>query len=434
MIDDPRRPAPSRTWLVAVGSAVAVVVVVAVVGLAAGSGHHRSAASLSGVFPSPNASLSVLPSPLPSDLPSPSPSDLPSPSASDATAAAVATATPLPSPTGPVPTAPAGFYFCQGRAGMATCADDTGTPTRQTAIAMLGPNDETYNQRDGTIYYREALSDAHGNVERISRVPLAGGAPQIVVQGPSMLNETQVAFGSPISSPDGDFLAYGQMTLAFNVPGGPTQTPSPGAQTVGPPSGPPNAPVTTRLVQIKIQNLHNLKAPPVIVPPSMVSSDIAAYPLLGWSADGRQLFLVGPGGKVDSLAIGTDGVASGVSTVFDPAALAPGCQVAQTLLSSSGDFFVVSWCANTINVVKVHNGTPQPFGSLVNTTGWAVGSAQLDTTGRVLALTWSAPPSSPQCVEVDGGARIVDGVPTAITLETTPGCIYNPGPMVASSP
>ena len=257
MIDDPRRPAPSRTWLVTVGSAVAVVVVVAVVGLAAGGGHHRTAASLSGVVPSPNASLSVLPSPSPSDLPS----NLLSPSASDATAAAVATATPLPSPTGPVPTAPAGFYFCEGQTGMATCADGTGTPTRQTAIAMLGPNDETYNPRDGTIYYREALSDAHGNVERISRVPLAGGTPQILVQGPSMLNETQVAFGSPISSPDGDFLAYGQMTLAFDVPGGPTQTPSPGAQTVGPPSGPPNAPVTTRLVQIKIQNLHNLKVP-----------------------------------------------------------------------------------------------------------------------------------------------------------------------------
>ncbi len=191
-------------------------------------------------------------------------------------------------------------------------------------------------------------------------------------------------------------------------------------------------------MQIKIQNLHNLKSPPVIVPPSLVSSDIAADPLLGWAADGRQLFLVGPGGKVDSLAIGTDGIATGVRTVFDPAALAPGCQVAQTLLSSSGDFFVVSWCANTINVVKVHNGTAQPFGSLVNTTGWAVGGAELDTTGRVLALSWSAPPSSPQCVEVDGSARIIDGVPTAITLETTPGCIFHAPPgapaVAASSP
>jgi hypothetical protein len=427
VIDDPRRAGPSRTWLVAVGSAVAVVGVVAVVGLAAGNGNHRPVASLSGVFPSPNVSLSVIPSALPSDLPSPAPSDM--------TSMLVATATPLASPTGPVPTPTAGgFYFCQGDTGMATCADGTGAPTHQLAISMLGPNDETYNQHAGYIYYREQLSNGHGNVERISRVPLSGGAPQIVVQGPDELNETQVSFGSPISSPDGNFLAYGQMTLAFNAPGGPTQIPSPGEQTVGPPSGPPNAPVTTRRVQIKIQNLHDLKAPPAIVPPSMVSSDIAAYPLLGWSADGRQLFLVGPGGKVDSLAIGTNGVASGVTTVFDPATLAPGCQVAQTLLSSSGDFFVVSWCANTINVVKVHNGTPQPFGSLVNTTGWEVGSAQLDTTGRVLALSWSAPPSSPQCVEVDGGARIVDGVATAITLETTPGCIYNPGPMAASSP
>jgi hypothetical protein len=419
VIEGPRRQGSSRTWLVAVGSAVAVVVVVTVVGVAAGSGHHRSAASHSGVFPRPNVSLSALPSAVPSDLPSPSPSDT--------TSTVVATATPLASPTGPVPAAPAGFYFCQGATGMATCADGTGMPTHQLAISLLGPNDETYNQRNGYIYYRELLSDAHGNVERISRVPLSGGAPQIVVQGPDMLNETQVSFGSPISSPDGDFLAYGQMTLAFNVPGGPTQTPSPGAQTVGPPSGPPNTPVTTRLVQIKIQNLHDLNAPPTIVPPSMVSSDIAAYPLLGWSADGRQLFLVGPGGKVDSLAIGTDGVATGVSTVFDPATLAPGCQVAQTVLSSSGDFFVVSSCTNTINVVKVHDGTPQPYGSIVNTTGWQVDSAQLDTTGRVLALTWSAPPSSPQCVEVDGGARVVDGVPTAVTVETTPGCLYNPG-------
>jgi hypothetical protein len=431
VIDDPRPRASSRTWLLALGSAVAVLLVVAIVGLAAGNGRHRSATSLSGVFPSPTISQSVLPSSLPSAL-------LGS-SASDMASTVVATATPLASPAGMVPTAPsAGFYFCQGATGMATCADQTGKATRQLAISMLGPNDETYNQRDGYVYYRESLSDAHGSVERISRVALTGGAPQIIVQGPDMLNETQVSFGSPISSPDGDFLAYGQMTIAFNAPGGPTQTPSPGAQTVGPPSGPPNVPntpVTTRLVQIKIQNLHDLKAPPAIVPPSMMSSDIAAYPLLGWSADNKQLFLVGPGGKVDSIAIGADGVATGVSTVFDPATLAPDCQVSQTVLSSSGDFFVVSSCTNTINVVKVHKGTPQPYGSIVKTTGWQVDSAQLDTTGQVLALTWSAPPNSPQCVAVDGGARIVDGVPTAITLETTPGCIYNPGPAVeVSSP
>ena len=145
------------------------------------------------------------------------------------------------------------------------------------------------------------------------------------------------------------------MTLAFDVPGGPTETPSPGAQTVGPPSGPPNAPLTTRLVH------DSESAQPQVAAGDRASvageQRIAAYPLLGWSADGRQLFLVGPGGKVDSLAISTDGVATGVSTVFDPASLAPGCQVAQTLLSPSGDFFVVSWCANTINVVKVHDGT-----------------------------------------------------------------------------
>jgi hypothetical protein len=123
--------------------------------------------------------------------------------------------------------------------------------------------------------------------------------------------------------------------------------------------------------------------------------------------------------------------------VFDPAAVTPGCQVAQTLLSSSGDFFVVASCAKTIDVVKVHDEKPQPFGSLVNTEGWEVDTAELDTTGHVLALTWDAPPSSPQCVAVSGSARIIDGVPTAIQLQTTPGCIFNGpgGPLVgASSP
>ncbi len=43
--------------------------------------------------------------------------------------------------------------------------------------------------------------------------------PQIVVQGPDMVNETEVSFGSPVSSPDGNFLAYGQMTIANDVPG-----------------------------------------------------------------------------------------------------------------------------------------------------------------------------------------------------------------------
>jgi hypothetical protein len=164
------------------------------------------------------------------------------------------------------------------------------------------------------------------------------------------------------------------------------------------------------------------------VPVSMVNSDVDAGPLLGWSSDGKQLFLVGPGGKVDSLAIGADGVATGIRTMFDPATVIPGCQVAQTLLSSSGDFFVVASCAQTINVVKVHNGTPQPFGMLVNTNGWQVDDAELDTTGRVVVLSWYAPPGPPQCVEVDGSARIIDGVPTAIQLETTPGCMTAGGP------
>jgi hypothetical protein len=212
--------------------------------------------------------------------------------------------------------------------------------------------------------------------------------------------------------------------------------------TIGPPGGPPNGPIQLRLVQIKIQNLHNLTAPPAIVPPSMVSSDVAAGPLLGWSADSKQLFLVGPAGKVDALAIGKGGVATGVSTVFDPATVAPGCQVAQTLLSSSGAFFVVASCANSIDVVKVYDGKPTPFGSLVNTAGWQVDVAELDTTGQVLALTWGdAGPNAPQCVSVSGSARIIDGVPTAIQLHTTPGCIYhggsgNPGgpALPASSP
>jgi hypothetical protein len=425
MSDDPnvRPPARSRSWLVALGSAVAVVIVVVVATVAVSSGRHRSAASSSGVSPSP------------SGVPSPSGQPLsPTPTDPNATTV-VATATPLASPTGPVPTAPAGgFYLCQGDAGMATCADGTGTPIRQLGIPMLAPGDATYNARDGYLYYRELLSNAHGSVERISRVALTGGTAQIVVQGPDSLNETDVSFGSPTSSPDGNFLAYGQMTLAFNVPGGPMQIASPGAETVGPVSGPPHAPTTARLVQIKIQNLRDLKAPPVIVPLSLMSSDIAADPLLGWSADSRQLFLIGPGHKVDSLAIGTDGVATRVATVFDPAAVAPGCQISQTLLSTSGDFFVVASCMNTIDAYKVHNGKAERFGTIVNTAGWYVDTAQLDTTGRVLDVTWFAPPNSPQCEEVGGSARIIDGVPTAVEIQTTPGCIFHGRSAEVASP
>ena len=167
-----------------------------------------------------------------------------------------------------------------------------------------------------------------------------------------------------------------------------------------------------------------------------LAADLAVIALLGLFQAVQiliELFLVGPGGKVESLTIGTDGVAAGVRALFDPAAMTPGCQVAQTLLSSSGEFFVVSSCANTIDVVKVRNGAPQPFGMLVNTTGWQVNAAELDTTGRVLALTWFAPPGPPQCVSVDGSARIIDGVPTAIQLETTPGCISAGGPPVGVS-
>jgi hypothetical protein len=424
MSDNSRHPSTrSRTWLVALGAAVAVVIVVIVATVSVGSGRHRSAAGSSGVAPGPSGQ------PSPSEPSSPTPSD---PNATTV----VATATPLASPTGPMPTAPdGGFYLCQGDPGMATCGDATGMPIRQLGIPMLAPGDATYNLRDGYLYYRELLSNAHGSVERISRVALTGGTAQIVVQGPDSLNETDVSFGSPTSSPDGNFLAYGQMTLAFNVPGGPTQIASPGAEAVGPSNGPPGAPTTTRLVQIKVQNLHNLKAPPVIVPLSLMSSDIAADPLLGWSADSRQLFLIGPGHKVDSLAIGADGIATRVATVFDPAAVAPGCQISQTLLSASGDFFVVASCASTIEAFKVHNGKAERFGSLVNTAGWYVDTAQLDTTGRVLEVTWDAPPNSPQCVEVGGSARIIDGVPTAVQIQTTPGCIYNDGSAaIASSP
>ena len=433
MIDEPRRPRSSSPWLVAIASASAVILVVVVVALAVDSGRHQSASSSSGVFPSPTTFSTLQPSLFQTVLPSPSPgalSQLANPSPSDNTAEPVATVTPLATPSGPVPSAPAGgWYFCQSATGTATCADADGRELRQLPFPVLGPGDATYNQHDGYIYYLEALTDAHGNVDRISRVTLADPVPQLLVQGPSMVNETQVSLGTPVSSPEGNFLAYWQMTLAFNVPGGPTQAPVSGAQTVGPPSNLPNEPTTTRLVQIKIQNLHNLKTPPVIVPLSMMNAGVAG-PVLGWSADGKQLFLGGPAGKVDALAISADGTPTGVTTVFDPATATPGCQVAQTLLSSSGDFFVVSSCPNTIEVVKVHNGTPQPFGTLVNTEGWEVNTAQLDTTGRVLALSWFAPPGPPQCVEVGGSARIVDGVPTAIELETTPGCMTAGGPAI----
>jgi len=160
---------PRRPWLVAIGSAAAVVVVVLVVGLVVGSGRHRSASSSSGVFPSPTTFSSLTPGLFPSP--------------STMTSQAVAAAPPLAMPTGPSPTAPAGgWYFCQGDSGMATCADTTGTPIRKLAMPMLGPGDVTYNPHDGNVYYREALSNAHGDVERISRVALTGGAPQILVQ------------------------------------------------------------------------------------------------------------------------------------------------------------------------------------------------------------------------------------------------------------
>jgi hypothetical protein len=424
MSDNWTRPATaSRRWLVAVGSAVAVVLVVVVVGIAVGSGRHPSAASISGLHASQSASSSLFQT----SLPSVSATDVQQPSPSTRTTGTVATTTPIASPTGPVPGVPAGgWFFCSGDVDMATCDDDDGTQLRQLAIPVAAPGDVSYNQHDGYVYYRELQSDAHGPLERISRVPLTAGTPQVVVQGPDMANETQVSFGSPVSSPDGNFLAYGQMTLAADVPDGPTQVPSPGATTIGPPGGPPNAPIQTRLVQIKIQNLHNLTAPPVIVPPSMVDSDIAAGPLLGWSADSKQLILVGPAGKIDALAIGKDGAATGVSTVLDPASVAAGCQVAQTVLSSAGDFFVVASCTNSIEVVKVHNGKPTPFGSLLNTAGWQVDMAELDTTGQVLALTWgNAGPNAPQCVSVSGSARIIDSVPTAIQLQTTTGCIFH---------
>jgi hypothetical protein len=77
----------------------------------------------------------------------------------------------------------------------------------------------------------------------------------------------------------------------------------------------------------------------------------------------------------------------------------------------------------------------------MNTAGWQVDTAELDTTGHVIALTWDAQPGPPQCVSVSGSARIIEGVPTAIQLQTTPGCIYNGGSgnpggpaMPASSP
>ena len=81
---------------------------------------------------------------------------------------------------------------------MATCDDADGSQLRQLTFPMLGPGDATYNQRDGYVYYREALSDAHGNVERISRVALTGGVPQLLVQGPSMANETEVSTWSAV--------------------------------------------------------------------------------------------------------------------------------------------------------------------------------------------------------------------------------------------
>ncbi|HEY0868802.1 MAG TPA: hypothetical protein VGD55_00240, partial [Acidothermaceae bacterium] len=107
-----RSPSTTRPWLVAIASAAAVFVVVVVVGLAVGSGRDRSASSSSGVFPRPTTYSSLTPSLFQTVLPSASPgvasNQVPAPSPTTATAQAVDTAAPLPTPTGPVPTAPAG--------------------------------------------------------------------------------------------------------------------------------------------------------------------------------------------------------------------------------------------------------------------------------------------------------------------------------------
>lgn len=112
--------------------------------------------------------------------------------------------------------------------------------------------------------------------------------------------------------------------------------------------------------------------------------------------------------------------------------MAPGCQISQTLWSPSGDFFVVASCAKTIEDFKLHNGQAERFGIIVNTAGWQVDTAQLDTSGRVLDVTWFAPPYSPQCVSVGGSARIIDGVPTAVEIETTTGRPQLGGPAIVA--
>jgi hypothetical protein len=389
-------------------AAVALVVGVVAVGVvvAVGPGRHRASNSAAVPTGAPSSSFgseaaSVVPTPTPTAVP-------------PASALPLATQTPVPSPAGPAPAAPAdGVYFCDLGNGSGLCADRTGALVRQLPPS-IGPNDISFDAVDGFAYYRQFLSDSHGDFEQIGRAPIAGGTAQVLVRGPSMINETDVSFGSPVVSPDGNFLAYGQMTLTMTLP-------SPGSGLTGSVMAGPNPP--NRLVQIVVRSLRDLSASPVIVPANLIGSAIAAGPLLGWSADSRQVYLVGPNQTLQALSIGADGVATGISTIMQLATVAPGCTIARTVMSYPGDFYVVASCASAIDVFAVHEGKVQPYSSLDHTSGWQVSNVELDTTGHVIELDFFAPPGPPQCVEVDGSTRLIDGVPAALTLHTTPGCM-----------
>lgn len=343
---------------------------------------------------------------------------------------ALATTAPKPSPSGVAPAPPADAYYpCYDKNGAtAICSDVTGAAVLELGT-QVASDDVSIDQAAGYVYYRVfGLGD--GTAEGIGRTPLAGGAPQTLVRTPPTGPMQQISLGSPVASPDGNLLAYGEMTLTSPAPGQLASiAPAPAAGS--PASSPRPMPLghaPSRQVQILVRNLHDLNAAPVVVPAALVGSDVAAGPLLGWSSDSRQLFLMRSDGAVQSLAIDRNGVATGISTVFNTGTVLARCQIARTMMSASGDFYVAGSCASSIRVVRVHNGKAQPFGTLLSTEGWSVSDVQLDTTGRFVTLSYAAPPQSPQCLAIDGGARIIDGVPTGISFDTTPGCRYAGAP------
>jgi len=311
---------------------------------------------------------------------------------------AIATTTPIASPAGPTPQPlSAGFYACPGDDGMAVCSNQPGQTPKQLNNGTGGIGDVSIDSAGRFIYYRQLVQTPSGMLNRIDRLPVDANTPQVLVSASS----SSVSLGSPVVSPDGKFLAYGQMTLSAGAAGA-----SP-----------------TRRVQVFLQRLDDLAAPPIPVPQPLLSGSLPAGPLLGFSANSRELYFTDTAGTVSALDVAASGIAQRASLALDATTVVPGCQLARTLLTRADDFIVVAACADKIEAVRAHDGHATPDGTLLNTAGWQVTDVELDTTGRMAVLWWSAAPQPPTCVGIDGSVHIVDGVPLDIQLHATPGCI-----------